>query len=185
MYKIFLIFAFLISALPVGASVSDGGRQAEGQKSAPRENKNVKRGAVLEEEVEPAPPANTLDSQGNLRIIDTGEISEDPIIDDVDVIAQFPGGDMALFQWIDANIRYPEEAVKYGVAGRVVVKFIVEKDGSVTDPVVIKGTNFQPLDQEALRVIQSMPAWTPASKGGETVRSHFLFPIVFKMPVPE
>ena len=95
--------------------------------------------------------------------------------------AEFPGGMRALVDWINSNRRYPEECMKEGIEGRVIVKFKVEKDGSVSDVKVVKGVH-PLLDAEAVRLTESMPRWTPGKYEGEPAASHFNLSITFKRP---
>lgn len=90
----------------------------------------------------------------------------------------FPGGQKAMMQYLAENVKYPENARKNGKSGRVIVQFIVEKDGSITETKVIKSIDPE-LDAEALRIVNGMPKWTPAIQDGKTVRIKFFMPIVF------
>ena len=90
----------------------------------------------------------------------------------------FPGGKEALLTYISENTEYPEEARKQELGGRVVVTFYIEKDGSVSDVRVPKPVH-PLLDNEAVRVVSSMPKWSPATRGGITVRTHLFIPITF------
>lgn len=94
--------------------------------------------------------------------------------------AEFPGGNMAASNWISKNMKYPEECRKQGIQGRVFIKFVVNKDGSIVDAEAIKSPH-PALEAEALRVVKSMPKWKPAMEGGKVVRSRFLIPIVFRV----
>ena len=98
----------------------------------------------------------------------------------VEVPAEFPGGHAALMKWISQNMMYPERAKKNNIQGSVVVKFIVEKDGSISYPSVTKGVD-QDLDNEALRLIKSMPNWNPGKNNGEPVRSYYNLPVIFRL----
>ena len=99
-------------------------------------------------------------------------------IQHVDIVAQFPNGQMAMFEWLSHHIQYPSLTADKGESGRVVVSFIVDKDGSITDPKIKKGVS-QSLDAEALRVIKNMPKWIPARKDGKTVKMKMDLPITF------
>lgn len=101
----------------------------------------------------------------------------------VDKNAEFPGGQQGLMTWLTKNIIYPEEAYKNNVQGRVVVKFVVEKDGSIGETKVVRSVS-PDLDAEALRVIKLMPNWTPAQFEGKIVRSYFNLPVTFRIPAP-
>ena len=94
--------------------------------------------------------------------------------------AEFPGGPAAMMKWLSNNIRYPEAAQANGIHGRVVVKFVVEKDGSIGSPSIVKGVD-RDLDQEALRVVKRMPKWQPGKNNGQPVRSYFNLPVTFRL----
>ncbi|MBD5370098.1 MAG: energy transducer TonB [Bacteroides sp.] len=94
--------------------------------------------------------------------------------------AEFPGGQAAMMKWLSNNIRYPESAQQNGISGRVVVKFVVEKDGSIGNPTIVKGVD-RDLDQEALRVVKRMPKWQPGKNNGQPVRSYFNLPVTFRL----
>ena len=94
---------------------------------------------------------------------------------------QFPGGDSGLSAWLSRNLCYPEKALMNGLEGRVIVKFIIEKDGSVAEPVIVKGVHID-LDREALRVVSTMPTWMPGENNGKPVRCYYILPITFKNP---
>lgn len=94
--------------------------------------------------------------------------------------AEFPGGQAAMMKWLSNNIRYPESAQQNGISGRVVVKFVVERDGSVSSPTIVKGVD-RDLDQEALRVVKRMPKWQPGKNNGQPVRSYFNLPVTFRL----
>ena len=95
--------------------------------------------------------------------------------------AQFPGGDLALMEWIKQNMVYPQEAIAKGIEGRVIVKFTIEKDGSVTNGEIMKGVD-PLLDNEALRLVSIMPKWSPGSFAGKDTRTMYAFPLLFKLP---
>lgn len=94
--------------------------------------------------------------------------------------AEFPGGQSALMTFLSNNIRYPEAAQQNGISGRVIVKFVVEKDGSISSASVVKGVD-RDLDAEALRVVRRMPKWKPGKNSGQPVRSYFTLPVTFKL----
>lgn len=93
---------------------------------------------------------------------------------------QFPGGNVAMMKFLNENIKYPVEAQRNGVQGRVICNFIVEKDGRLSEFNVVRGVD-PLLDQEALRVLKSMPNWTPGKQRGEEVRVRFTLPVVFRL----
>ena len=83
-------------------------------------------------------------------------------------------------KYLRDNLHYPEKAVKHNREGRVIVKFVVNEDGSISDCEVIKGIN-RACDAEAIRVVQNMPPWKPGMKDGKPVRVYFKLPIAFKL----
>ena len=92
----------------------------------------------------------------------------------------FPGGQSALMQYLNSNIKYPVVAQENGVQGRVVVSFVVEKDGSITDVRVVRSVD-PSLDREATRVVKSMPHWIPGKQNGSAVRVKYNVPVSFKL----
>ena len=100
--------------------------------------------------------------------------------EDVIVMAQFKGGHEALIDYLLQNTRYPAEAMKEEITGEVVVEFVVERNGMITNAKVIKAVA-PSLDQEALRVVTNMPNWEPGTKNGLRMRSQLTIPINFKV----
>jgi protein TonB len=92
----------------------------------------------------------------------------------------FPGGLTALFQFLSQSIKYPVVAEENGVQGRVLVTFVVERDGSITDVKVVKSID-PSLDAEAKRVIRSMPRWKPGKQNGSAVRVKYTVPVTFRL----
>ena len=105
---------------------------------------------------------------------------EDEIFVAVEQQAEFPGGQAALMKWLSNNIRYPESAQQNDIQGRVIVRFVVEKDGSIGAANIVKGVD-KDLDREALRVVKKMPHWQPGKNNGVAVRSYFNLPVTFKL----
>jgi protein TonB len=105
-------------------------------------------------------------------------VSQDPIYFEVEQQAEFTGGLEAMTKFLNDNIVYPPKARKKNIQGKVFVKFIVEKDGSLSNIEVIKGVS-RILDQEALRIVSISPAWIPGKQSGKIVRSQFVLPINF------
>lgn len=98
----------------------------------------------------------------------------------VDEMPSFPGGLEELHKWIDSNVQYPEVAWKNGIEGRVLLNFIVEKDGSLRDSIVIRSVHPM-IDREALRLVGQMPKWNPGKRAGVPVRVRYFLPIKFKI----
>ena len=99
---------------------------------------------------------------------------------DVEQPAEFPGGMAALMRWLNNNMRYPEAAQQNDIQGRVIVNFVVEKDGSIANVKIAKGVD-KDLDREALRVVKKMPKWQPGKNNGVAVRSYFNLPVTFRL----
>lgn len=95
--------------------------------------------------------------------------------------AQFPGGDKACMKWIQEHIKYPESCCINIPQGRVVVSFIVEKDGTI-DSISVKRSPDPLLSKEAIRVVSEMPKWKPARWDGKVIRSRYFLPIIFRQP---
>ncbi|MBR7018344.1 MAG: energy transducer TonB [Prevotella sp.] len=107
-------------------------------------------------------------------------VEDNKIFEVVEQKPSFPGGDGALMSWLSQNIKYPSIAAEIGVQGRVIVQFVVEKDGSITDVKIAKSVD-PSLDKEAARVIKSMPHWIAGRQNGSPVRVRFTVPVTFKL----
>lgn len=106
--------------------------------------------------------------------------SSDRIYDVAEHMPSFPGGTGALMHYIASNVKYPADAKKKGIQGRVLCTFVVEKDGRVTN-VDVKYPEHPSLDKEARRVINSMPRWIPGRQGDKAIRVKYTLPISFKL----
>lgn len=104
----------------------------------------------------------------------------DSIYEDVEQMPSFPGGQWALMQYVARNIKYTVVAQENGIEGHVVVSFVVERDGSITDVQVVRSV-VPSLDREALRVIRSMPKWIPGKQNGQAVRVKYNVPVSFRL----
>ena len=98
----------------------------------------------------------------------------------VERMPEFPGGEAAMNQFINRTIRYPVIAQENGIQGRVVVQFVVNTDGKIVDVEVVRGVE-ESLDREAIRVVKTMPPWTPGRQGGKAVRVKYTLPIRFRL----
>lgn len=107
-------------------------------------------------------------------------VEETKVFTVVEQMPMFPGGDAALMSYLANNIHYPTVAAENGVQGRVVVGFVVERDGSITDVSVLRGVD-PSLDREAMRVVKSMPRWTPGKQNGSAVRVKYQVPVAFRL----
>ena len=110
--------------------------------------------------------------------VGTFEPVQGDVFDVVEEMPQYPGGPQALFEFLSNNVKYPEEAEKAGIQGRVIATFVVEKDGSVSNAKVVKSVD-PLLDAEALRVISAMPKWKPGKQNGQVVRVKYTVPLSF------
>lgn len=105
---------------------------------------------------------------------------ENKVFDIVEQQPMFPGGPAALMKYLSEHIKYPVVAQENGVQGRVTVQFVVEKDGSISDVHVLRGVD-PSLDKEAVRVVKSLPRWTPGKQNGITVRVNYRVPVLFRL----
>jgi len=105
---------------------------------------------------------------------------DDKPFDVVEQMPEFPGGQEALMQFLRQEVKYPKEAEEKGLQGRVVVRYIIEKDGSISEVEIAKSVN-EYLDAEAIRVVNAMPKWIPGKQKGENVRVKFTLPITFRL----
>ncbi|MBR5146817.1 MAG: energy transducer TonB [Bacteroidales bacterium] len=112
--------------------------------------------------------------------IEEEEIVEAEIFKVVEEMPEFPGGTAKMMEYIQKNIKYPMMARESDIQGRVFVNFVVEPDGSITNVTVMRGIGGG-CDEEALRVVQSMPNWKPGKQRGSAVRCSFTVPIIFKL----
>ena len=111
---------------------------------------------------------------------DAIKTEKDSVYNIVEQMPEFPGGTNALLKYVANNIHYPEKAKDAGIEGRVFIGFVIRKDGSVSDVKVMKGIGGG-CDEEAVRVINSMPKWTPGRQKGETVNVNYSMPIKFML----
>ena len=92
----------------------------------------------------------------------------------------FPGGTVQLMKWLAEHVQYPAGALKTGVQGRVIIAFVVERDGSITDVNVVRSVD-PSLDKEAARVVRNMPKWIPGKQNGAPVRVKYNVPVTFRL----
>lgn len=106
--------------------------------------------------------------------------NEDYVYSFIDQVAEFPGGQAEMYKWLQNTVEYPKEARKNNIQGKIIVRFIIEKDGSIDGITVVRGVN-ELLDAEAIRIAKAMPKWSPAKLKGKIVRSYVALPVVFKL----
>lgn len=102
------------------------------------------------------------------------------VLTTVEKLPEYPGGIVEFMKWLTANLRYPEQARKNRIEGKVVVSFIVNKDGTIASPKIQQSAD-PLLDKEALRVIRMMPKWKPGMMDAKPCRTMFAIPVAFKM----
>jgi protein TonB len=107
---------------------------------------------------------------------------EDIIFTVVEQQAEFPGGFEAMGKFLGRNMKYPAQARRMGVEGSVYVSFVIDRDGNISDPQIIKGISAE-CDKEAIRVVKLMPPWKPGKQNGKAVRCRFVLPIKFRLAV--
>ena len=120
------------------------------------------------------------DEDIDVEVTEVGCVDNDTVYNIVEQMPEYPGGVEAMMKYIAENVKYPEEAKDKDIAGRVFLAFVVEKDGSVSNVKVLRGIGGG-CDEEAARVINSMPKWKPGKQKGEAVRVSYLIPIMFKL----
>ena len=111
---------------------------------------------------------------------DSNQIDDDYIHIKVEKIAEFPGGTKELMTFLRSNIKYPEKALKKNIEGKVILQFVVKKNGSIKDIVVTRSVH-PLLDAEAIRVVKKMPKWKPAEVNGKAVNSRYTLPFLFHL----
>ncbi len=114
------------------------------------------------------------------EVVEEEEVEEQQIFQVVEEMPEFPGGMGECLKFLAKNIKYPTIAQENGVQGRVIVQFVVNQDGSIVDPVVVRSVDPY-LDKEALRVIKMMPKWKPGKQRGKAVRVKYTVPVTFKL----
>ena len=141
---------------------------------------NTARGVVNQEGSDDVDKFEAVKEQVIVKEPEPEKPKEEEIFVAVEQQAEFPGGQAALMKWLSNNIRYPEAAQQNDIQGRVVVKFVVEKDGSIGHAEIARGVD-KDLDREALRVVNKMPKWQPGKNNGVAVRSYFNLPVTFRL----
>ena len=127
---------------------------------------------------EPAKPVEATTS--NNAAAESQATKADAIHEVVDEPPSFPGGDAARIAFLSNNLKYPAVAMEQGIQGRVVTQFVVDKDGSITDVKVVRSLDPM-LDKEAVRLVKSMPKWTPGKLNGSPVRVKYILPLSFRL----
>lgn len=108
------------------------------------------------------------------------KVEEEQIFEFLEEMPEFPGGEKAMLKWLGEHVKYPAVAAENNIQGRVMVSFVVERDGSVSNVKVDRGVD-PSLDKEAIRLVESMPKWKPGMQTGKPVRCRFRLPVTFKL----
>ncbi|MBA4848856.1 energy transducer TonB [Emticicia sp. BO119] len=103
-----------------------------------------------------------------------------PVFEQVDQTPEYPGGMPAMFEFIGKNLKYPKEAQKNKIQGKVMIKLIIEEDGSISETVITQSLGYG-CDEEVTRVVKAMPKWVPGKKDNELVRTSMVLPIMFAL----
>ena len=106
--------------------------------------------------------------------------ANDKVLEKAEVMPEYPGGDQAMMQFVADNVKYPQEAIDKEISGRVMVGFVVEKDGSITGISITQSLSVE-CDREAMRVLRMMPNWKPGIQNDLPCRTKVCIPIVFKL----
>ena len=126
----------------------------------------------------------TLDKYTQISVDNVKNDLDDETFMVVEDQPEFPGGTAGLLEYLRRNIRYPKECREKNIQGRVLVTFIVNKDGAIVEGEVVKSVD-PLLDAEALRVVNAMPAWIPGKQKGKPVRVKYTIPVNFRLSVEE
>ena len=113
-------------------------------------------------------------------VIKKEEPKEEEIFQIVEDMPEFAGGPAELMKYLSKNTNYPTIALENGVQGRVIVEFVINRDGSIVDVKVARGVD-PSLDKEAIRVVSTMPKWKPGKQGGKAVRVKYTLPVMFRL----
>lgn len=140
---------------------------------------------IVKDDVEIDNEMETMDMEADMETeIEVVEVEEEEVEEEVFFIVEempeFPGGELALRKYVAENIRYPNAARENDIQGKVYVRFVVKKDGSVGDVTILRGVD-PLLDKEAIRVIKNLPKWKPGMQRGKAVKVYYTMPINFQL----
>ena len=121
-----------------------------------------------------------VNTEKTTRPVPVTDTTDNEVFSVVEEMPTFPGGQKALITWLQTNLKYPKEAQEKKIQGTVMIQFIVQKDGSIVKPEILRSAD-PILDKEALRLVSLMPKWTPGKQRGKSVNTRFVLPIVFKL----
>ena len=148
---------------------------------AGNQKQDTAEGGAMEEVVAVGYAVDSVEKQPAANMDVTAEnLIQGEVYDMVEVAPQFPGGSKELMSWLGQNLRYPVKAQEAGKQGRVVLQFVITKEGKVADIKVMRGVSPE-LDEEAVRVVKAMPAWTPGKQDGQAVNVRYTLPVTFRL----
>lgn len=155
-----------------------------------KEDKEMKSMDELNEKKDIQISIATVEGSNDKNAVDIAELKEHKVIVaepevekpfvSVEQMPQFPGGDTELMKFIGNNLKYPTIAAENGIEGRVVIRFVVTKEGSVSDVQVVRSLD-PSCDKEAVRVVKTMPKWVPGKQNGRNVPVYYTLPVLFKL----
>ena len=186
----YLLFAPLAGALLMVSNIESVAREIGGQvtevaevqqKAEQAQNADVAVAnpmAKAEEETKAAELAKAEAKASDATA--PADTTKNVVYDVTETMPQFPGGQGVMMKYLAANIKYPASAVKAKKQGRVIVSFVIQKDGSVTNARIVRSVDPE-LDAEALRIVKAMPNWTPGTQDGKPVDVNYTIPVVFSL----
>ena len=134
----------------------------------------------LAEIVQTVVEKNDVQDLNSANNVQTVALQDTAVFEVVEVPPRFPGGEIELMKFISRNVKYPDDAKEAGMAGRVIVKFVIDKDGSISDATILRSV-YPSIDAEALRVVNAMPKWNPGKVKGEPVKVKYTLPLSFSL----
>ena len=171
-----LLLGSVVAALGFGAC-----RSAEGPVGNPTDDTDTVAAPAAKQEAKDGirlvygPPPMTR-NEGNEK----EELDPTRVYDIVEQMPCFPGGDEAMMTWVRQHLQYPESARRDSIEGRVILTFVVERDGTTTDFKVVRSVH-PALDAEALRLLSTMPRWIPGRQNGVALRVKYTYPVTFRL----
>jgi protein TonB len=124
---------------------------------------------------------NIAKDNDSTKIVFIADTTESEIYERADVYPKFPGGFGPLFDFLRKNLKYPDDAKQFKFEGKVIVKFYVDIDGSLRNPIVLKDGVGGGADVETIRLIKAMPKWIPGMKNGKAVKVYYTIPVNFQL----
>ena len=158
----------------VGAAICLAACVGNGENKSAENNAEVKDTATVDNS-----KAETKDVKFNSKVAARNS-ETDTVMDKCEVMPKFPGGESGMMKFLTENVKYPKEALDKGITGRVLVEFVVERDGSINDVKIMKSVD-PILDNEAIRIVKAMPKWEPGTMNGKAVRVKHTLPVTFRL----